>query len=326
MSVNLRVSVIIPAFNAAATITRCLAGLARQTYPEDLFEVIVVDDGSTDDTAALVQATRVKYLDQVNQGPATARNKGAAAANGEILLFTDSDCIPTENWIKEMVKPFADKEVIAVKGAYLSKQRSIVARFVQFEFEERFEMLRKVDSIDMIDTYSAGIRKEIFDSLGGFDTSFPKANNEDTELSYRMVDLNKKMVFNPEALVFHLNHPSSIWRYATLKFSRGYWRLVVYKKFPKKMVKDTYTPQILKLQIVILFLLIISMPLGFIFPDGRLISIILSLILAGLLLPFSVKTIVKDPLVGVVSPFLLLVRAGALGLGSLWALTHSKAG
>ena len=129
-----------------------------------------------------------------------------------------------------------------------------MARFAQVEFEERFDMLKRVGTIDMVDTYSAGFRKEIFLKMGGFDTSFPVANNEDTEFSYRMSKLGYRMVFNPDAIVYHLNHPDTIRKYARLKFWRGYWRMVVYKKFPDKMLKDTYTPQTLKLQILFLFL------------------------------------------------------------------------
>lgn len=327
MSAEFTVSVVIPAYNAAATIDRCLAGLAAQSYPPDRYEVIVVDDGSTDDTGVRIKSTGVKYLYQPNQGPATARNNGAAEANGDIILFTDADCIPTANWIAEMVKPFSDPEVIAVKGAYRCKQSGLVARFVQLEFEERFAMLEKAESIDMIDTYAAAIRKNIFADLHGFDTSFPKANNEDTELSYRMAALGKKMVFNPKAIVYHLNHPASIRRYATLKFSRGYWRLVVYKRFPGKMLKDTYTPQTLKLQIVTLFLLVASVVLLFLPILGvPYLTLALAVILIGLMAPFTCKAFVKDPLVGLAAPVLLVIRAGALGLGSLWAITHKSKG
>ena len=325
MSAKLKVSVIVPAYNAAGSIGQCLESLLSQSYPKDLYDVIVVDDGSTDETGVIVRQYPVVYLHQTNQGPAKARNKGAEKAQGEIVLFTDSDCIATPDWIEEMVAPFADPEVIAVKGAYLTKQSSLVARFAQLEFDERFEMLKKVESIDMVDTYSAGIRKEIFDRLHGFDTSFPTANNEDTELSYRMVALQKKMVFNPRAIVYHLGHPATFKRYATLKYSRGYWRMVVYKKFPEKMVKDTYTPQVLKLQIAFLFLLILSFPFCFVFPGiGGLFTLLFSIILCALMVPFTIRGIVKDPAAGLISPLLLLIRAAALGLGAVVGAIHSK--
>ena len=256
----MKVSVIVPAYNAQKTIGQCIEALLSQKYQRENYEVIVIDDGSTDGTAEIVKTYPVKYLYQRNQGPATARNVGVKEAQGEIILFTDSDCVPSDNWIAEMVKPFEDKEVVAVKGAYKTRQKSLTARFAQLEFEERFEMLKKAESIDMVDTYSAGYRKDIFLLMGGFDPYFPVANNEDTELSYRMSKLGYKMVFNADAIVYHLNHPSSIRRYARLKFWRGYWRTVVYKRFPDKMLKDTYTPQTLKLQILSLFLLIAVTP------------------------------------------------------------------
>src|SRR3990172_10127958 len=195
----MKISVIVPAYNAQKTIHQSIEALLAQEYPKERYEVIIIDDGSSDGTADVVKAYPVKYMHQRNQGPATARNAGAREAGGEIMLFTDSDCVPFANWIAEMVKPFEDKEVVAVKGAYKNKQKSMVARFAQLEFEERFEMLKKAESIDMVDTYSAGYRRDLFMAAGGFDASFPVANNEDTELSYRLSVLGHKMVFNPGA-------------------------------------------------------------------------------------------------------------------------------
>jgi glycosyltransferase involved in cell wall biosynthesis len=321
----MQVSVIVPAYNARKSIGKCLDALMSQDYQRAAYEVIVVDDGSTDGTGDVVRTYPVKYLFQTNQGPATARNAGARTAQGEILLFTDADCVPTANWIQEMARPFEDRDVAAVKGAYLTRQKSITARFAQLEFEERFEMLKKAESIDMVDTYSAGYRKEVFLRLGGFDTSFPVANNEDTELSYRMSKLGLKMIFSPRAVVYHLNHPDSLKRYARLKFWRGYWRCVVYKKFPDKMLKDTYTPQALKLQIGFLFLSALSLPFAAIFPRPGVYPFVFSAMLLCLFMAtFTVSALRKDPLVGICAPFLLCVRAGALGFGMVWGMFRSR--
>src|SRR3972149_10647300 len=134
-----RISVIVPAYNAGKTIGQALSAITNQSYPAELYEIIVVDDGSTDDTVEEIKKFPVKYIWQKNSGPATARNRGVTYANGDTILFTDSDCMPDVNWISEMVKPFKDINVMAVKGAYRNKQKSIVARFAQLEFEERFE-------------------------------------------------------------------------------------------------------------------------------------------------------------------------------------------
>ena len=295
-----------------------------QDYPNNGYEVIVVDDGSDDGTAGVVKAYPLKYIYQKNQGPAAARNRGAGEAKGDIILFTDSDCVPDPDWIREMVKPFDVPDVVAVKGAYKTNQRAVTARFAQIEFEERFNMLKKAESIDMVDTYSAGFRRGVFLEMKGFDTSFPVANNEDTELSYRMSRLGFRMVFNSNAIVYHLNHPDTIKRYARLKFWRGYWRMVVYKRFPDKIIKDTYTPQTLKLQILSLFFFFAVLPLTPLFPGvGIFLLLLASLSFFVLSVPFTVLAFSKDPVVGLLAPFLLLVRAALIGIGVLWGVARS---
>lgn len=319
----MKVSVIVPVHNNQESIKKCVEALLGQNYPNNGYEVIVVDDGSDDGTAGVVKAYPLKYIYQKNQGPAAARNRGAGEAKGDIILFTDSDCVPDGNWISEMVKPFKTHDVVAVKGAYKTNQRALTARFAQIEFEERFNMLKKAGSIDMVDTYSAGFRRDVFLEMKGFDTSFPVANNEDTELSYRMSRLGFRMVFNPNAIVYHLNHPDTIKRYARLKFWRGYWRMVVYKRFPDKMIKDTYTPQTLKLQILSLFFFFAVLPLIPFFPVvGIFLLLLASLSFLVLSVPFTVLAFSKDPAVGLFTPFLLLVRAALIGIGVLWGIAR----
>jgi len=320
-------SVIVPAYNAGKTIADCLHALGSQSVAAADYEVIVVDDGSQDNTAALVKTFPVQYLHQKNRGPAAARNHGAQQAIGEIILFTDADCVPTPAWVAEMTKPFADPEVIAVKGAYRTSQRSFVARFAQVEFEERFELLKRAPSIDMIDTYSAAYRREVFQQVGGFDESFPVANNEDTELSYKLSRMGRKMIFNPDAVVYHLNHPDSLKRYGRLKFWRGYWRMVVYRKYPEKMMKDSYTPQTLKLQILFLFLFATCLLGMFIWPHGMVYPLAALCLCLGLsMAPFLVLALKRDLVIGLLSPFYLSLRAAALGMGFIWGVLHREKG
>jgi cellulose synthase/poly-beta-1,6-N-acetylglucosamine synthase-like glycosyltransferase len=320
-------SIIVPAYNAGKTIGDCLGALTRQSMDAADYEVIVVDDGSRDGTAEVVKTFSVRYLRQANRGPATARNHGAREARGEIILFTDSDCVPSADWIAEMTKPFGNPDVVAVKGAYRTNQRSLTARFAQVEFEERFELLKRVASIDMVDTYSAAYRSDVFRQAGGFDESFPVANNEDTELSYKLSRRGRKMVFNPDAVVYHLNHPDSLRRYARLKFWRGYWRMVVYRRYPDKMMKDSYTPQTLKLQILFLFLAVGWLPVMLLWPKGIVYPMAATFFLYGLsMAPFALLAIRRDPVVGMLSPFFLSVRAASLGLGFLWGLLRQERG
>lgn len=316
----IRYSVIVPAYNAAATLDACLQALLAQTVEREACEVLVIDDGSTDRTGEAARQYPVRLMRQENRGPAAARNHGAREAKGEILLFTDSDCVPSPDWIREMAEPFADPAVAAVKGAYRTSQRSLVARFAQAEFEERFEMLKKADSIDMVDTYSAAFRREIFWGEGGFDESFPVANNEDTDLSYKLSAAGHKMVFNPAAVVYHLRHPDSVRRYMKQKFGRGYWRMVVYEKFPGKMVKDTYTPQSLKFQILFLFAAFFFAAFVPLTRASAWPAAFFSLAYLGATFPFTLFALGRDAAVGVLSPLFLAMRALAIGSGVLYFL------
>lgn len=313
---------IVPAYNAADSISACLENLSHQSYPKDAYEIIVIDDGSTDRTADQVQNFNVTYRHQVNQGPAAARNNGVRKAQGEIILFTDSDCVPDLDWIEKMVTPFQDPDVAGVKGAYKTKQKSLTARFAQAEFEDRYDLLKKSAWIDMVDTYSAAFRKDVFLSAGGFDKTFPVANNEDTDLSYRLVGEGHRLVFAPEARVYH-THPDTLSKYLKTKFWRGYWRMVVYRRYPDKAIKDTYTPAVLKMQTMAMA---VSLPLlALSIVAGRFIYPVLFL-WAGIMAssaPFGLKTYRKDKTVGVLSPLFVFLRSGVFAIGSLLGVGRS---
>ncbi len=325
-------TVVMPAYNATGVIERGLESLIDQSDPPSDYEIVVVDDASTDTTAAVVEGfipraaelgITLRLLRQSeNGGPAKARNRGADAANGEVIVFTDSDCELTPSWLHEMLAPFADPEIAAVKGAYLSRQPELGARFAQAEFEERYRMLEAAETVDVVFSYSAAFRTEVFRELGGFDTRFPVADNEDTDLSWRLVDAGHKAVFNPKAQLYH-RHPASLKQYFRKKISRGYWRVIVYRRFPGKAVKDSYTPQSLKLQILLAWAGIGFLVLGIVWPGAAILGL---LCLAGVLLsalPFAARLLARDPALALASPFLILGRALALGAGILMALPRA---
>ena len=310
----MEISVVVPARNAARTIGSCLEGLLKQSVPRDLYEVIVVDDGSTDDTPRFVKGSGVELITQPHQGPAAARNRGVLASRGEIVLFTDADCVPEGTWIQEMVRPFEDPDIVGVKGVYRTRQRGIVPRFVQCEYEERYELMARQRWIDFIDTYSAGYRREVFLAEGGFDTRYPNASVEDQELSFRMAELGHKMVLNPGATVYH-QHPETLMAYSRRKFNIGYWKVRVLRRHPSKAVRDSHTPQSLKVQMGFAFFVVPFLALLCFRPAFWYLFGWTGVLFLVSVVPFSVKALRKDLLVGLVAPFLLFVRAIALGLG-----------
>ena len=134
------ISVVVPARDAEGTIRACVDALLHQTARRDTYEVIVVDDGSTDATARIAEQAGARVVSTSQGGPAAARNRGIAEARGDIILFTDADCVPLGDWIDRMIAPF-DRGVDGVKGAYLTRQPGLLPRFIQAEFEERYRHL-----------------------------------------------------------------------------------------------------------------------------------------------------------------------------------------
>ncbi|GAB4482557.1 MAG: hypothetical protein OHK0031_05200 [Anaerolineales bacterium] len=306
------ISVIIPAYNAAATLPACLQALQRQTQPPD--EIIVVDDGSQDETLRLAENFPVRTLRQEHRGPAAARNLGIASARGEIILLTDADCAPTETWVAEMLRPLADESVAGVKGAYLTRQPEAIARLAQIEFEERYDLLEKSPAIDFIDTYSAAFRASILKAVSGFDPAFPLAVSEDAELSYRLAESGRRLVFNRRAQVYH-QHPRSWAAYLRRKVKFSYWRMVVYRLHPGKALRDSYTPQLLKLQVALAGLTLAFTLLAFF---STLFFLPALACLSGLCLtalPFVRRVSRRDPaLTALALPF-ILARSFAFSLG-----------
>lgn len=315
----MRASVVIPAHNASGTIEECLQALARQSLPGTEYEVIVVDDGSSDSTRATATRYGVEVLTQDHQGPAAARNLGVAHARGEVVLFTDADCVPTSDWIESMLAPFGDDQIAGAKGVYRTHQKELVARFVQLEYEDKYGLMRKERYIDFIDTYSAAYRKEVFNNNEGFDPAFPRASGEDIEFSYRLAERGYKMIFVPRAIVFH-RHAHSVSEYLGRKFYVGYWRVLMYRKHPGKIWKDSHTPQLLKIQVGLALLFFALCPLALLRHEFLLAPAITIVLFLATALPFMVKSWPKDRAVSILSPLLLFLRACAVGFGFMAGL------
>lgn len=312
----MRASVIVPAFNAESTIGECLDALTDQTIGRAEYEIIVVDDGSNDSTPDIVGRYKgIKLVKQTNSGPAAARNQGVFQASAPIIVFTDSDCTPQKDWLERMITPLeVDEKIVAAKGAYRTRQNELAARFVQLEYEDKYRILTRAKYIDFIDTYSAAFRKDVFMAFGGYDTSFKVACAEDVELSYRMGNAGHRMIFLPEAIVYHI-HPDSFWSYFKKKFKFAYWRVLAVKKNPNKMISDSHTPQVMKLQLMLPPLLLMFLFLGF---AGRIFFIGFWAAAAAFImlsLPFIIRAIGKDPTMGFIAPAILLGRAIAQFVG-----------
>ncbi len=205
----LRVSVVVPARNEQPRIGACLQALVEQDYPQGAYEVIVVDDGSTDRTAEEAARFGVSVLRQPALGGAAARNLGVAHARGEVVAFTDADCVPARDWLRELVAPFADKGVGVCGGDVQGLGASWVARYVDDEARPfRVDQLERTRPWPVFVTANVAYRREVFEQLGGFSVGLAGAS--DLEMAWRVArDGRYRLVGCGRAVVYHL-HPTTV--------------------------------------------------------------------------------------------------------------------
>ena len=218
------VTVIVPVFNRAQGIGDCLEALLALAYPKDKLEIIVVDDGSQDGTPDQVRQYPVKLLALArNRGQSAARNIGAAAAQGEILAFIDSDCIADPQWLLELVPYFQD-ERLALVGGYVDAyyRRTWLDRFeeVQSPLNMGREMALGVgpDSDFYVPTCNVLIRKEVYLRLGGLDEDLRLG--EDVDLCWRLKAQGHHLLYVPKGKVRH-QHRAHFWPAYRRRFDYG---------------------------------------------------------------------------------------------------------
>ena len=307
-------SVIVPARDAAETLGECLRGLRLQSLASDLYEVIVVDDGSGDDTCLVGEAGADRLIRQPASGPAAARNAGARAARGELLVFTDADCTPTPDFLERLSVAFQDPKIVAAKGAYRTAQRGLVPRFIQAEYQHKYDRMARQPIIDFVDTYAAAYRRRVFLENGGFDIGYPTASVEDQELSFRLAGKGYRMVFVPTATVFH-RHDRNVAEYVRRKFGIGYWKAVLLRRHPDRLVSDSHTPLTQRLQLLLTptaLLLMAFAPLHAWLGWGA--ALVGGLLVASAI-PELASIVRRDPSVLAVAPGMIFIRALALGAG-----------
>lgn len=202
-----QISVIIPAYNCEKTIGKCLDSLSSQDYPS--FEIIVIDDGSTDNTARICRSyTHVKLIQTLNGGPSRARNIGVQKAKGEILAFTDGDCILHHQWLRELVKGFTTNTVAGVGGNQISPvDETNFGKYVQETFvilgfaTSYMRSHTTMSEIRHNPSCNSSYRRDCFEEVGGFDESLWPG--EDVDLDHRLHQLGYTLIRNPQAIVSH---------------------------------------------------------------------------------------------------------------------------
>ncbi len=222
-------SVVIPTYNRKASLHRCLESLSRQTLSPAEFEVIVVDDGSTDGTAATFQGLRFPfhytYFSQPNGGPSSARNLGISRAQGTVLAFTEDDVVVRPDWLQNALVYFDAGPVGLLEGrtVYSHTDKGI----------RRFERT-PVHSFVPCNLF---VRRDILLKAGGYDPDFydPKSGlyfREDADLGFRILDVGAITKIAPDVVV---EHPLQFTRMREcFRHARRYvFDPLLYKKHPQ---------------------------------------------------------------------------------------------
>ena len=197
-----KVSVIVCSYNGAKTLDRCLESLKRIEYPN--YEVILVDDGSTDSTQEIAaRHTWIRNIRQENSGLSAARNVGARAATGEVLAYTDSDCMADPEWLYFLVGTLLGGNYAGVGGPNISPpaENWIQACVAAAPGGPNHVLLTDVVA-EHIPGCNMAFYKWAFEQVGGFDPEYRKAG-DDVDFCWRLQQAGQIIAFSPSAIVWH---------------------------------------------------------------------------------------------------------------------------
>jgi cellulose synthase/poly-beta-1,6-N-acetylglucosamine synthase-like glycosyltransferase len=201
--------VIVPVRDGESTIADCLDSILATDYPADRREIVVVDNGSSDGTAALIRARPVRYVREHRRGVSNARNRGIADSDGEILAFVDSDCLVEPQWLTELVRPFEDPEVGSVAGDLQHSPPTTVAERQSARLLGNWQRFAFTSNPAYPITANAAYRREVMDRIGPFDPDMTRA--QDVELGLRFQEKSGlRLAYAERATARHRNRTTQL--------------------------------------------------------------------------------------------------------------------
>jgi glycosyltransferase involved in cell wall biosynthesis len=236
-------SVVIPTFRRTETLFPVLDALASQNDPPE-FEVVVVDDGSGDETLPRLGAYRpgypLRFFSQGNEGPASARNRGVREARGSIILFMGDDTVPEPPLLSIHARTHAEKRPyrVAVLG-YTTWPRGLkVSPFLhhinEYGLQFGYGLIQDAEAVPFNFFYTSNVSlpRELLLEVGLFDTSFPHAAWEDIEVAYRLMQRGMRMLYRPAAIARH-HHDITFASFRLRQEKAGEAAAIFYRKHPE---------------------------------------------------------------------------------------------
>jgi glycosyltransferase involved in cell wall biosynthesis len=213
---KLTVSVIVPFYNSGKYIERCVEALLDQTIPKERYEIILVNNNSTDSSADILRRfPYIKLIAERQRGSYSARNSGLKKARGEIIAFTDSDCVPAANWLREIESSMVNPDVGIVIGSCQFAGESILLSMLEdYENEKnKYVLTSGINKLYYGHTRNMAVRKRLFDELGPF---LDRARGSDTIFIQRCIDRYSCniVLYSPLLQVRHMeiDSPDKYWR------------------------------------------------------------------------------------------------------------------
>lgn len=210
-----KVSIIIPCYNEEDNIAACLDSVCNINNPQEEYEVILVDNGSTDKTIELAESYPISIIQDKSRNVSGLRNLGAASATGDILAFVDADCIVDINWISS-ARTYFDQDHIAAWGAPAKIPQN--ATWVQKAWYIVRKRENPIQEVEWLESMNLFVRKKHFISIGGFDESLVTC--EDVDFSYR-IRRTGKIISDQRISVIHLGEASTIKEFIKKETWRG---------------------------------------------------------------------------------------------------------
>jgi glycosyltransferase involved in cell wall biosynthesis len=229
----IELSVVIPTLNRKEILNVTLGALFDQTYPKERYEVMVVDDGSTDGTEQVVRATRAKYLRQVagKRGPTAANNLGIRNAEGQIILFMNDDVLASPQLIEEHMKIHKAHKNVIVQGKVINVPNLEDLTQRHKGYAGGYSDL----SLGYFTTWNASAPKDLLIKAGLFDEEFVKLSWEDVEFGFRLRKMGIKQIRNDKAVGYHYKPPfqlSDLLGIRRKSIDMGHNGVLYYRKHP----------------------------------------------------------------------------------------------
>lgn len=282
------VTAVVPARDAARTIDECLDSLVaiRDRPDSSLVRILLVDDGSLDDTATRAADRGIEVLNSGGRGAGAARNVGIGASVTPLIWFVDVDCVARPDALDRLLPHLERPEVAGVGGTYgIADDASLLERLIHEEIKVRHD--RMPEDVDFLATFDVLYRRSVLEDLGGFDVRYLKG--QDADLAFRVLEAGHELRFERHSEVRH-HHADRLARYLRVQRQQGYWRVALHLEHPGRG-GNSYSGPFDHLQPFVAAGLLGSLPLTIWWPWGAAVPILAAILLLGMQLPMTVSMV-----------------------------------